>query len=155
MGGVNFNRQRGVEVNQQASTGKLVVWGLVALAVVLVLTIGGCAGAKSFSRYQKQADARNQVKITHILIQRAKQQAQINYAQIQATKAEAQKRIVEAEGIRRAQDLISKTLTPLYVQHEAIQAQKLTANGDRTIYIPIGPQGVPLVADVNGDRVGQ
>ena len=60
--------------------------------------------------------------------------------------------MIEAEGIRKAQDLISKTLTPLYVQHEAIKAQENDRQGDRT-YIPVGPQGVPLVAGVNGDSV--
>jgi hypothetical protein len=110
--------------------------------------LGGCTGFRAYHRAQKRAEANNNVKITHINIRRAQQQAQIVNAEIAATRARAKKRVVEAEGIRRAQDLIAKTLTPLYVQHEAIQAQRAGGGGDRT-YIPVGPQGVPLVADLN------
>lgn len=132
--------------------------GLAAGAVVLiacfVLIVGSVAGWKSFNRYQKRADANNNVKVTNINIRKAQQQARIVNAEIQATKAEARKRVAEAHGIRQAQDLIAKTLTPLYVQHEAIQAQKVGNDGDRT-YIPVGPQGVPLVANVNDPKLGE
>jgi len=133
---------------------KVVTLALLFCVICGLLIFGGVAGCKSFQRYQKRADANNNVKITNINISKAQQQARINRAQIAAVKAEAQKRIAEAHGIRVAQDLISKTLTPLYVQHEAIQAQKATAGGDRTIYIPVGPQGVPLVANVNDPKLG-
>lgn len=123
---------------------------LVALALFLILGlgIGGCAGIKSFQRSQARANANNQVSITHILIQKARQQAQINYAEIQATKAEAEKRYQEAVGIRRAQDEVSKTLTPLYIQHEAIQALQAVATSGRNntvVYVPSGQNGVPIV----------
>jgi len=126
---------------------KLLLLGTLTLVICGALIFAGAAGCKAYDRAQKRADASNEVKLTHIRIAQAQQQARINRAQIAATKAEAQKRIVEAHGIRAAQDLIAKTLTPLYVQHEAIQAQKLNGAGDRT-YIPVGPQGVPLVANV-------
>lgn len=118
----------------------MVLVGLALFVLVGVVFIGGCAGYKSFNRYQKRADAKNQIQVAHF-------QAKTTRAQIAATKARAEKRVVEAHGIRKAQDLIAKTLTPLYVQHEAIQAQKFGHSGDRT-YIPVGPQGVPLVANV-------
>jgi hypothetical protein len=125
-----------------------VIWvTVVVLVVTLFLSIGSAAGCKEYNRYQKRADAKNNVKVTNINIQRAEQQAKIVRAEIKATQARAEKRVAEAHGIRQAQDLIAKTLTPLYVQHEAIQAQKIGGAGDRT-YIPVGPQGVPLVADV-------
>jgi hypothetical protein len=111
------------------------------------------AGHKAYSRYQKRADANNAVKVTAINIRKAQQQAQIVHAQNAAVRARAEQRVIEAEGIRKAQDLISKTLTPLYVQHEAIKAQENDRQGDRT-YIPVGPQGVPLVANVGGNSVG-
>lgn len=122
---------------------RLVAWCLVAATLLLLIGFAGCAGSKSFTRHQKQADAKNRVKVTHIEISRAKQQAQINRAQIEATKAEADKRVAEAQGIRKAQDLIAATLTDRYIQHEAIQAQK--TDPGRTVYIPVGPQGIPLV----------
>jgi biopolymer transport protein ExbB/TolQ len=129
---------------------------LVAIIIFIALCVGGLAGCKSFNRAQKRADANNQVKVTHIMIQRANQQAQINRAQIAATKAEAEKRFQEAVGIRRAQDEISKTLTDKYLQHEAIQAmERMAASGrnNTAIYLPSGDLGVPLVNDIS--KVGK
>ena len=123
---------------------KYIVVGVVSLVVFIALCIGGAAGCQSYNRYQKRADAHNQVQVTHIMIQKAQQQARINNAEIAATKAEANKRFWEATGIRRAQDEISRTLTPLYVQHEAIQ--KLPEA--KAIYVPAGANGIPQVYDV-------
>jgi hypothetical protein len=132
---------------------KAALVGFLGVLLCVALLIGGCSGAKSYSRYQKRADANNNVKVTNINIRKAEQQARIVRAQNAAVQARAEQRVIEAEGIRKAQDLISKTLTPLYVQHEAIKAQENDRQGDRT-YIPVGPQGVPLVANTNSDRVG-
>lgn len=134
-------------------TTKQVVWSTVAVIVFVVLSVGAVAGCKEFNRAQKRADAKNRTQITKQAIKTAEQQAQVVKAEIKATEARADKRVAEAHGIREAQDLIAKTLTPLYVQHEAIQAQKIGGAGDRT-FIPVGPQGVPLVADINGEALG-
>lgn len=117
----------------------LVTMGMILL--VLVLSMGGCAGLKAFKRAQARADANNRVKITQIEIRRARQQVQVQ-------RQLARVKVAEAVGIRRAQDEIAKTLTPLYVQHEAIQAQELMARSPSATftYIPSGAQGVPLVA---------
>lgn len=132
--------------------GQALIYGticVVGLALIVGLFFGLGALGKTYSRYQKRQDANNQVKVTEIMVQKAQQQARVNYAQIQATKAEAEKRYQESIGIRRAQDEISSTLTPLYVQHEAIQAQKAaTQDGNAQIYIPSGDQGVPLVRNI-------
>lgn len=122
------------------------------LALFVVLPLSGGAIYKEYNRYQKRADANNRVKVTHINIRNAEQQARVVRAQNAAIRAKAEQRVIEAEGIRKAQDLISETLTPLYVQHEAIKAQENDRQGDRT-YIPVGPQGVPVVADVNAESV--
>lgn len=137
--------------SQQPSPVRAMLWlvaGVVGLVLVVGLFVGGCAGVKSFSRSQQRADANNQVKITHIKIRQAQQQADIVNAEIKSTVAEANKRFQEAVGIRRAQDEISKTLTPLYIQHEAIQAEEQIAQSGRNatfVYVPSGEQGVPLV----------
>src|SRR5689334_12857529 len=88
------------------------VLGIIATVAILVFASAGC---KEYNRYQKRADANNQVAITRIMQDKAAEQAKVNYAQIAATKAEAEKRYQESVGIRRAQDEISSTLTPLYV----------------------------------------
>lgn len=56
-------------------------------------------------------------------------------------------RVVEAEGIAKAMEIIQAKLTPNYLQHEAIEAQKAMVGSPNhtTIYIPVGPMGVPLV----------
>ncbi len=68
-------------------------------------------------------------------------------------------RIVEAEGIARAMEIIQAKLTQNYLQHEAIEAQKAMVGSPNhtTIYIPIGPMGVPLVGtlDTPGAHSGQ
>src|SRR5579863_5813106 len=67
--------------------------------------------------------------------------------EIQTAKARAQIREAEAEGVARAMDTINAKLTPLYVQYEAIQTQAKMVNSPNhsMIYIPSGPNGVPLV----------
>lgn len=126
---------------------------LLGLVLLVGGAIGGCAGIKAFNRAQARANANNQVTLTHIRIQQAQQQAQIVNAEIQATVAEANKRFQESVGIRRAQDEISKTLTPLYIQHEAIQAEEQIATSGQNntvVYVPSGAMGVPLVQTVPG-----
>lgn len=60
-------------------------------------------------------------------------------------------RIVQAEGIANAMEIIQAKLTSQYLQHEAIEAQKAMVGSPNhtTIYIPIGPMGVPLVGTFN------
>ncbi|HYB92021.1 MAG TPA: SPFH domain-containing protein [Candidatus Binataceae bacterium] len=79
------------------------------------------------------------------------QQTQI---EIETEKAKAQKRVVEARGIADAMEIVKNQLTPLYIQHEAIQAQeKMVGSPNHTeVYIPVGPLGVPLV---NAQDIGR
>lgn len=113
----------------------------VVLVLVLCVLIIPLFGYKAYSRYQKRADAENNVRVTEIQIKNQEQRVKI-------AEQKAQIRYVEATGIRRAQDAISKTLTPLYVQHEMIQA--LAASGASTVYIPTDPaSGLPVVTTRN------
>lgn len=125
---------------------------VLSLVIIVGLGIGGCAGIKAFNRAQRRADANNQVQVTKINIRNAQQQAKVVRAQNASVQARAEQRYLESVGVRRAQDEIAKTLTPLYVQHEAIQAQEAIAKSGRnntSIYIPAGSNGVPLVNDVS------
>jgi hypothetical protein len=60
--------------------------------------------------------------------------------------------VAEAEGIAQSMQIINERLTTQYLQHEAIEAQKAMVGSPNhtTIYIPVGPLGVPVVqtADV-------
>jgi len=71
--------------------------------------------------------------------------------EIEIEKMEKEKRIVQAEGIARAMEIIQVKLTNQYLQHEAIEAQKLMVGSQNhtTIYIPVGPMGVPIVGNMN------
>jgi len=128
----------------KANVKTLVAWALaISLCFVLLfgLTLGGCSVYRGWHRGQQRANANNQVQLTQIEIRNQK-------AQDGVVQQRAYQRYLEAVGIRRAQDEISKTLTPLYIQHEAIQAQEAIANSGRNntaVYIPSGPLGVPLV----------
>lgn len=132
---------------------RLGLWGsgaVLALVLLVGVGIGLSAALKAYGRAEERADAENRVSLTHIAINRARQQARITRAQIEATEANAEKRVAEAVGIRRAQNEISRTLTGHYLQYEAIQAQKAVATSGRNntlIYVPSGSNGVPLFQD--------
>jgi len=81
----------------------------------------------------------------------ATQELERKQTEILIEEKEKQKRIVQAEGIARAMEIINLRLTAQYLQHEAIEAQKAMVNSPNhtTIYIPVGPMGVPLVGTVN------
>ena len=67
---------------------------------------------------------------------------------------EKQKRIVQAEGIARSMEIINTRLTSQYLQHEAIEAQRAMVGSPNhtTIYIPVGPMGVPIVGTFDTQR---
>lgn len=115
----------------------LIIGGLV---LVLGLVFGIGYTNRVYQRHQSLADARNRVKVTEIQIQNTQQLVQVE-------QQKAAVRVAEAQGIADAQAIINQSLTPLYLQHEAIQAQIAMANGSNhtVVYIPIGDQGIPLV----------
>jgi regulator of protease activity HflC (stomatin/prohibitin superfamily) len=75
------------------------------------------------------------------------EQAEIN---VQIEKKKAEQRIAEATGIAKAMEIINQRLSPLYLQHEAIEAQKAMVGSPNhtTVYIPVGPMGVPIAGTI-------
>lgn len=132
----------------------LPIWFVTsAILTVLALITGICVGlvflVGAVSRYQHRADAANSVKVSAIQIRNQKQRVQI-------AKQKAEIRFQDSLGIRRAQDEIAKTLTPLYVQFEMVEALKaiaLSGSNNSIVYIPAGANGIPLVSTTNPDRV--
>jgi len=126
--------------------------GLVASAllafvalVIAALLVGLGFGCKAYQRYQKRADANNNVKVSAIQIRNQEQRVKI-------AKQQAQIRYQKAIGIKRAQDEIQKTLTPLYVKFEMIEALNHIASSGRNntvIYIPTDPNGMAAVPTYN------
>lgn len=114
---------------------------VVASVAIIVLIAVAMLLLPAYGRYQSRADAHNRVRINNTRIQYYQQQEGIE-------RKKAEIRVIHAIGIRKAQDHIATTLTPLYVQWEAIQAELAMANSrnNSMVYIPVGANGVPLVS---------
>jgi regulator of protease activity HflC (stomatin/prohibitin superfamily) len=76
----------------------------------------------------------------------ATQELQRKDTEIEIERKERTKREVQAQGIANAMEIIRGQLSAMYIQHEAIEAQKLMVNSPNhtVVYIPAGPMGVPL-----------
>ena len=121
-----------------------VIMGTIAVLLAFGVLVGILAGTKTFFRYQRVQDEKNQVRVNEI---RIAQQEQL----IKVEQQKAEIRIVESRGIAESQRIINATLTDKYLQHEAIQAQEKLAESPNhtTIYIPSGQNGIPLVKTVD------
>jgi regulator of protease activity HflC (stomatin/prohibitin superfamily) len=80
----------------------------------------------------------------------ATQELQRKDTEIEIERKEKSKREVQAQGIANAMEIIRGQLSPMYIQHEAIEAQKAMVNSPNhtTVYIPVGPMGVPLTGTI-------
>ena len=76
----------------------------------------------------------------------ATQELQRKDTEIEIERKERTKREVQAQGIANAMEIIRGQLSPMYVQHEAIEAQKAMVGSPNhtVVYIPTGPMGVPV-----------
>ena len=76
----------------------------------------------------------------------ATQELQRKDTEIEIERKERTKREVQAQGIANAMEIIRGQLSAMYIQHEAIEAQKQMVNSPNhtVVYIPVGPMGVPL-----------
>jgi hypothetical protein len=121
-----------------------VMFAIFAILMLIILGIG------SYSRWNARQEAHNSVKVSTIEIQNQAQRVQI-------AKQQADIRVQDAVGVRGAQDEIAKTLTPLYVQYEMVQALQAIATSGKNnsiVYVPAGANGIPLVSTVNPSQVG-
>lgn len=113
-------------------------WGVV-IFLVLVVIVGLLFAIPAYSRYQARANAKNET-IT-------------SQKQIKIAENLARARYQTAIGLKRSQDEIRKTLTPLYVQFELVQAlQQIATSGSNNsiIYLPTNPtNGLPVVPTSN------
>ena len=98
----------------------------------------------------QEVEAEIQIKI------RSQQQAEAMEYKKLVSQKEAEIKAIEAKGIAEAQKIINKTLTPLYIQHEAIQAYKQLAQSSNTTFIlmPTSPKGagVPLIINTSPSK---
>jgi hypothetical protein len=61
--------------------------------------------------------------------------------------ADAQIKIIDARGQQEAQGIIQSTLTPLYLQFQAIEVQRQLARSPNSVFyfVPLGQDGLPLI----------
>jgi regulator of protease activity HflC (stomatin/prohibitin superfamily) len=81
----------------------------------------------------------------------ATQELQRKDTEIEIERKEKMKREVQAQGIANAMEIIRGQLSPMYIQHEAIESQKAMVNSPNhtVVYIPVGPMGVPITGAMN------
>jgi regulator of protease activity HflC (stomatin/prohibitin superfamily) len=132
---------------------RIAVVVVVVIVLLLAMVFGLIAAGKSFGRYQDVQEANNRAQVARINAENEQHVNELRIAaQAQKVKIAAQDaaiRLQNAIGIREAQDKISETLTPLYVQLEMTEALKeiaLSGKNNTVIYIPVGPDGLPMVA---------
>lgn len=129
-------------------------WGLLLLVVTCIVIVIAMVTTVIFGvigRWQDRQEAQNRVTISQTEIQNQAQRVEI-------AKQQAEVRVQDAIGVREAQDEIAKTLTPLYVQFEMVDALRQIAQSGRNnsvVYIPAGANGIPLVSNVTEGQVGQ
>lgn len=84
----------------------------------------------------------------------ATQELERKVIEIEITRKEKEKRVIEAEGIAKAMEIINISLSPQYLQYEAIKSQRemVSSPNHTTIYLPVGPMGVPLVGTIDTRR---
>lgn len=136
-------------MDNKMSSGTKDAIGVTFIVIVVILFIVGgiyglMLGIPSYGRNQALKNERNQTTINDIQIAQTEQ-----LVKVQTQKAQIQ--IEEAKGIAESQNIIKQSLTPLYIQYLAIEAQKQQVNGQNhtIIYVPSGNNGIPLVQTTN------
>lgn len=129
-----------VTEEEVVSTPKIVTASVIGFVIIIGALM---LGLPAYGRYQRLANERNQTQVNDIAIAQTQQ-----LVKVQQQKAQIQ--IAQAYGIAKAQAIIKQTLTPAYLQYEAIEAQKAEINSPNhtIIYIPSSSNGVPLVTTV-------
>lgn len=84
----------------------------------------------------------------------AQQESEAMMYKKQKAEQEADIKVIEAQGLAKAQLIINSTLTPNYLQHEAIQAYKGLADSKNTTFVilPTSPNAMGLPLILNGTR---
>ena len=84
----------------------------------------------------------------------ATQELQRKDTEIEIERKERTKREVQAQGIANAMEIIRGQLSGMYIQHEAIEAQKAMVGSPNhtVVYIPVGPMGVPITATMESTQ---
>ena len=95
-------------------------------------------------------------KLTNSIEQKlqAEQEAQRMSFVLEKEKKEAERKAIEAQGIRTAQETIQKTLTPAYLRWYSLEMMKTLANSPNStfLFVPIDENGMPIINVYPGNR---
>lgn len=91
----------------------------IALALALTLLLTGCGMMQSYNQY---LDNRQRTFERNQSILDAQRDLQVAQIQVQVAKQEALVNIATAEGKAKAQEIQTRTLTPIFVQQELVTA---------------------------------
>lgn len=113
------------------------------VVLILLIVVGLMFLGPDYTRYQRLQNENNQTRVNDIQIAQTQQLVHVHQQQ-------AQIRIVDAQGLAQAQKIIADSLTPAYLQYEAIDAQRqeVSSPNHTIIYIPSGQNGIPIVSTV-------
>jgi hypothetical protein len=83
----------------------------------------------------------------------AEQVRQQKHIQIDITSKQAEMNVIENEGLAEAARIINQSITPRWLQFQALQAEleNMKSDNPTEIMIPVGPMGVPTVKS-NSDK---
>lgn len=132
---------------EKSRAGLITVISVVCFIVIAGLIALGMAGCPRYRVWQKglagKAELQKQEYAKQVLVEQAR-------AELEAAKLLAQAEVERARGIAESMEIISGQLAGNleYLQYWAIQAQiKMATEGQNhsTVYIPSGPNGIPLV----------
>lgn len=117
---------------------------ITSTVLVIIFIVSLMYGLPAYARSQRLKNERNLTTVNDIQIAQTQQLVQVQ-------KQKAQIQIEQAKGIATSQSIIKESLTPLYIQYLAIEAQKAEVNGANhtIIYVPSSNNGIPLVQTVN------
>lgn len=87
----------------------------------------------------------------------AQQEQERAKIEIQIAEQKALVKVAEAKGIAEAQQIINSSLTTNYLRHEYVKALEECAKAPNTtiIYVPLGKDGLPFVADIMSEAAGK
>ena len=99
-------------------------------------------------RLPEQVDKAIQMKIS------SQQESEAMIYKKQKAQQEAEIKIIEAQGLAKAQQIINSTLSPNYIQLEAIKAYRDLANSPNTTFVilPTSPNGAGIPLILNGSK---
>lgn len=119
--------------------------GFIVLCLIIAVGMAGCPVYRVWEQQKRgEAELRRAEFAKKILVEAAK-------AELDSATLLAEAEVERAKGIAQSMEIVSEKLNQNYLQYWAVQAQIKMAESPNhtTIYIPSGPNGIPLMRPVD------